>query len=484
MAYLDWKTSWASKRRANQIPPPGDWNVWNILAGRGFGKALALDTLIPTPSGWTTMGKIQDGAEVFDENGQVARVVQVHQVMLGRPCFKVSFSDGSAVVCDGDHLWRTEDHEARKGRRGQRVRTTIEIAETLKAGREVNHVIPTASALDLPDAHLPIDPYVLGAWLGDGTSVAGEITTVDLDVLAEIEKAGEVVAFTRHAGGLSKTYSLSAFAPLRSVANGRFEAEPRSLTSRLTTLGVLRNKHVPLAYLRASASQRLDLLQGMMDTDGHINATGNAEFCSTSKALADAVFELMVSLGLKPGYREDRATLYGKDCGPRYRVTVTPYIPIFRLPRKAVRVKRPGAQSGRQLRRYIVNVEPVASVPVRYITVDSPSRLYLCSRAMIPTHNTRVGAETLSDWAITSPDTRWLVAGPTSGDVRGVCFEGESGLLAVIPPELVVNYNKSLLELTVACLDGGTSLIKGISAEEPERFRGVLSAGAQDQRNS
>jgi phage terminase large subunit-like protein len=97
---------------------------------------------------------------------------------------------------------------------------------------------------------------------------------------------------------------------------------------------------------------------------------------------------------------------------------------------------------------------------------------------------TRVGAETLSDWAITSPDTRWLVAGPTSGDVRGVCFEGESGLLAVIPPELVVNYNKSLSELTVACLDGGTSLIKGIPAEEPERFRGVLSAGAQDQRNS
>jgi len=85
---------------------------------------------------------------------------------------------------------------------------------------------------------------------------------------------------------------------------------------------------------------------------------------------------------------------------------------------------------------------------------------------------TRVGAETLGNWAVLNPDTRWLVSAPTFNDLRTVCFEGESGLLAVLPPELIANYNKGTLELTVNCLEGGTSLIKGISSEEPERFRG------------
>jgi phage terminase large subunit-like protein len=85
---------------------------------------------------------------------------------------------------------------------------------------------------------------------------------------------------------------------------------------------------------------------------------------------------------------------------------------------------------------------------------------------------TRTAGETLAWWAISEPDTRWLVSAPTTGDLRGTCFEGESGLMSIIPPELVVSYNKTLFELVVRCHGGGTSLIRGISAEKPERFRG------------
>ncbi len=81
---------------------------------------------------------------------------------------------------------------------------------------------------------------------------------------------------------------------------------------------------------------------------------------------------------------------------------------------------------------------------------------------------TRAAAENLAWWAWEQPNTRWLVSAPTSADLRGTCFEGDSGLLSVIPPKLVQKYNSSLHELTLV----NGSLIKGIPASEPERFRG------------
>ena len=85
---------------------------------------------------------------------------------------------------------------------------------------------------------------------------------------------------------------------------------------------------------------------------------------------------------------------------------------------------------------------------------------------------TRVGAETIGNWAVNNPKTRWLVCALTSSDLRSVCFDGESGLLNIIPPELIVDFNKTHFELTVKCRNSDeTSLIKGISAEEPKRFR-------------
>lgn len=87
---------------------------------------------------------------------------------------------------------------------------------------------------------------------------------------------------------------------------------------------------------------------------------------------------------------------------------------------------------------------------------------------------TRAAAESLGQWAIESPRTRWLVSAPTSGDIRGTCFEGDSGLLSVIPKSLIEDYNKSLHELKL--ING--SFIKGIPASEPERFRGGQWHGA------
>lgn len=103
-AFLRWQAAWCSTARPEQIPPDGDWTECGVLAGRGFGKALALDTPIATTHGWTTMGEIRDGDEVFDENGYPCVVEKAHEVLLGRECFAVRFDDGSEIVADGDHL--------------------------------------------------------------------------------------------------------------------------------------------------------------------------------------------------------------------------------------------------------------------------------------------------------------------------------------------------------------------------------------------
>src|SRR4029077_2817143 len=89
-----------------------------IAGATGSGKALALDTPIPTPDGWTTMGEIQPGDQVFDEGGQRCSVIAATPVMHGRPCYEVEFSDATVIVADAQHLWQTDTirPRARRGR--------------------------------------------------------------------------------------------------------------------------------------------------------------------------------------------------------------------------------------------------------------------------------------------------------------------------------------------------------------------------------
>src|SRR3954469_11669041 len=167
------------------------------LAARLEGKALALDTQVPTPAGWRTMGELRVGDQVFDEQGLPCTVVAATEVMLGRPCREVELSDGSLFIADAAHQWvTTSKQERRPGRpRAASIRTTDEIGRSLNYGDEFSHQISLAGPAQYPTADLPVDPYVLGYWLGDGTSTKGEITVGhgDEEVLAWFEAAGYTV---------------------------------------------------------------------------------------------------------------------------------------------------------------------------------------------------------------------------------------------------------------------------------------------------
>ncbi len=359
------------------------------VAGRLEGKALAVDTPIPTPTGWTTMGELRVGDEVYGADGKPRPVVAVSEVMLGRPCYDVLFSDGETLTADASHQWRTTTKAARKRCGPSAVVTTEQMAASLRVRDEVNHHIELTAALRCPELDLPIDPYILGVWLGDGTSTKAELTcgTGDEHVLEEIRAIGHDVwpasgRVAYRVGGLSRGRE----GRLRD-ALGRYSADG-SLSSTLRRLGLLGHKHVPVEYLRASIGQRLALLQGLMDSDGHVDDAGRCEFVNTREELSDAVFELAAGLGLRPKKRKKRVTLYGVDHGVAHQVTFTPWFEVFRLPRKIDRLKTSGRH---HTHRGVADVRPVATRPVRCIQVGAADGMFLAGRSFIPTHNSSLG---------------------------------------------------------------------------------------------
>jgi deoxycytidine triphosphate deaminase len=299
------------------------------IAGRLEGKALAIDTPIPTPRGWRPMGDLRIGEEVFDEIGRPTPVVAATGIMVNRACAEVVFSDGQSIVADLAHRWLTRSKSERKHLRPGTVRSTKEIANSLRAGNEWNHHVQLAGAARYPEQPLPIDPYVLGIWLGDGTA-------------------------------------------------SKAEAE---------AMGLFRNKHVPEIYLRAAINQRIALLQGLMDSDGYMDINGRCAFCNINESLADAVVELAASLGLRPVKRKKRVTLNGIEQTPAFQVKFTPRFQVFRLRRKASRLNAGPAHTFRS----IVDVRECEPRPVRCIQVANPTGLFLAGPTFIPTHNSSLG---------------------------------------------------------------------------------------------
>ncbi len=355
------------------------------LVARLEGKALALETEVPTPSGWRLMEELRPGDLVFDESGSPTLVTAATGPMMDHPCREVVFSDGTSMICDASHQWLTSDKNGRRhGKRRERIVTTAEIEQSLLVRGERNHQIRLAAPVRYPERRLPVHPYVLGAWIGDGTSTKAEVTCADDEILREIARCGYAVAGQRTR---PLAYRIGGVGHSRDRLTGRMTLND-SLSSTLRWTGLLGQKVIPDDYLLGSIDQREALLAGLMDTDGYVDELGRCELATIDEGLALQYCELVASLGFRPTLARKRALLDGRDCGPRYEVQFTPHRPVFRLKRKLRRQKR----SGRfHLFRAISDVRPVPSVPVCCIQVAAPSGLFLATRAYIPTHNSSLG---------------------------------------------------------------------------------------------
>ena len=389
----------------------GGWKpggLYVIAARPGVGKALALDTPIPTPTGWTTMGDIKVGDKVLGLDGKPTTVTFATDVMHDHTCYNVTFNDGETIVADADHRWVTETRASRKAAcaekkyahasphaRRQRqhypsVVTTKQIAETVrtKDGR-ANHTLPDVKPLQLPKQDLPIDPYLLGYWLGDGTSTANQITSWKEDahhIINRINETGYHYTTQEDHSCLRITFSKT---PVGSRTG--------STKTDLRNLNLLKNKHIPNSYLRSSIEQRTQLLQGLLDSDGYVSKNGTVQYCTVDEQLAHGVLELARTLGIRPTMSTKAVKGRDEAHSTAYTITGTFTRDHLTLPRKRDRVP----EKRRNLHRLIVDCTPTNSVPVRCIQVDNHDHMYLAGTTMVPTHNTMIALQAAAELADT-----------------------------------------------------------------------------------
>lgn len=357
------------------------------LCHRGVAKALSLDTKLPTPSGWSTIGDVQVGDQIFGEDGCPATVLAKSEV-FHKPMYRLVLSDGRELKVSEDHI-NTVIHRRQKRVDGKRVnyldRRDLSTKELLEIplfatrtkteknpkGQENRVWIPLPEPVQYPERDLPIDPYTLGLCIGDGSM-------------------HRETGYCRLHGHVDDLPHLLDHVPTRHgeiLSDRRFPNVGRvglyKLGAKLKALGLNchgDDKFVPDIYKLGSVEQRLAILQGLMDTDGTVYKAGCCAFSSNSRRLADDVQALVFSLG-------GSATVTSMQAA--YRVNIRLNLPLFRLPRKRDR------QHGKCLNRIpLVAIEPISPEPSQCIAVNSPQRTFLAGEYVV-THNTTLMGEYL-----------------------------------------------------------------------------------------
>jgi hypothetical protein len=361
-------------------------NRFNICKmPRQTGKALALDTPIPTPNGWTTMGDLKVGDIILSPSGNSVSVTMKTEVMHNHDCYKIYFDNGEEIVADVDHLWEVNSSYWRTGKKVITSKDIYNIYKTKssnKRGCGVNGslYINKSKAVKFEKNDLEIDPYLLGVWLGDGYSADGKIIAHKNDF--DFYKTKINVEYERASGNCI-----------------RFKVS--DLHSKLKSLNLLKNKHIPITYLRSSIEDRMELLRGLMDTDGYVRKnTRSYEFYQKNYELILQFVELLSSLGIKSNIRNKKI----KD-NYYHTVSFTTKEKVFNLPRKVSSCDVNKSSRVQDDRHYIHKIEKCDSVPVSCIQVDSEDHLFLCGKTFIPTHNSTTVVSYLLHYALFNSST-------------------------------------------------------------------------------
>lgn len=510
-----------------------------VTGPTGSGKALPLNTKIPTADGFTTMGEINTGDKIFGENGKIYSVTSTSEINTNAEMFEITFSDGQKVITDADHQWLVSTAFGRAVKKSKRKETAVEdylkahqaftkltslsleftpefgkrtseelltlikkekiqhyssakeieqalhmvdvignngvrpssslsvksaieysIEEALmglarrirqqhaviqskdtpvvrittlemmenglfvgKNSERKNYAVPINKALDLPEKELLIDPYILGLWLGDGSKDSGRITIGKEDqedllkiiedawgskpyvsknkknnsILVTLKRPDKSQCVYGHDNwvevGSERKYFYCQTCGTNTRNSSRKIQNPvnGSLGELLAHLGIRGNKHIPMEYLRSSFEQRINLLQGLIDSDGYVNQNGSVELCFSDRTLTEQSVQLIRSLGIKVSVKYDQAGGYINKHGEkiakiRHRISFTTNLTIARLTRK--RDKLPKTLRETSKWNYIRDIKPLGvEEAAKCISVNSPDFTYLVGEGFIVTSN-------------------------------------------------------------------------------------------------
>jgi len=433
-----------------------------VFVARKNGKALEVNTPILTTTGWKKHGDLVPGDFVFSPDGVPAKVIYSTPHYEGN-CYFVDFSGDEAIIAHENHEWKTNRTwytGKPKWIEGEKpLVTTKRIAETLRCGKrqDLVHSVDVAKPIQFEPKEYTIPPYVLGVWLGDGDSDSCRITIAEPEIVQKLSDYGYPAEYRSRYRHL--------------VGRGKFQKQLREK-------GLLGNKHIPQEYLLGSVEQRIDLLRGLMDTDGYVSSAGQCGIALTDGNLFRQVVELITGLGLKPRVMIDRAQLNGVDCGVRYRVHFCAYqdTPIAYIERKAKRQKETPKTRQRSQTRMISNVTPAGKQTVNCITVEGG--MYLAGKQLIPTHNSPLGAA-IALYLL-------IVDNEPGAELISVAADRDQARAIFDTARFMVKQNAALDELVSAYRNAivakqGASVYKVVSSDAGTKHGGNLHAALFDE---
>lgn len=368
----------------------------------GTGKAMPKDTLIPTPDGEKLLGEIKVGDFVFDRKGHPTKVLGVYDRGVRR-CFELTFSDGRKTRCCDEHIWPC--YTSKKNLKNLTLQEMMEKGIRISAKSGARFRMPINGCVEFSEKELPVHPYILGVFLGDGCCKERYLTLSSND-LPVVEKVAELLNAT--AEKLSENnYSWRFMKGGKAITTKEVFGDIASWVMRGSN-----EKAIPAYYLHGSSDQRIALLQGLFDTDGSVSSKSNglASFSTTSSELYAGVSYLLRSLGLSAS-TSSKAVCRGRvkqngTCSTDYvvRTHLKPdqFDVCFSLPRQIEKLKavfgafkRPSKCTERVALTDVREIEPCDQV---CILVDNPEHLFLANDFLV-THNTHRAIE---DWFVPS----------------------------------------------------------------------------------
>jgi superfamily II DNA or RNA helicase len=385
----------------------------NVLP-TGSGKCQPLYARVKIPGGWTTMGQLQEGDQISVPDGTTATVTQVYDPG-SKDVYEITFEDGRKVRSCEDHVWKIHNHDWKDKFKLLTLKQVIQLRSKNK--RKV--AVPLATLdQDTSQVDLPMHPYLLGVMMGDGSFRHGfGISSGDQFILDKFSSLLDPEYMIKHNGQSDwsivfkdhDTHMVHRSAYARQQKRGidgkiivgqdiptyhKYKAVIQSLGLRGTHS---HTKFVPQVYLNSGYTQRLELIQGLMDTDGYVSANGSCYYTTVSEQLAHDFVYLIQSIGGRTKIKCDKNRTYTNQKGERRpckdAYTVSVYHPtqeiLVSLPRKLERIKK---RNNRLLPLlHIVDIQKVSHEPVRCIMIDHPEHLYLTD-GFVVTHNTVITA--------------------------------------------------------------------------------------------
>lgn len=346
------------------------------FGSREFGKATAKETtVIHREDGKVLLKDLKVGDKIYDDSGNLTTVEKIWE--QGKlPLYRVTLSDGRYVDACAEHLWEViERSESKVLNTSQLIEDyIIERKKTskIKSSREYRYFIKHNKPVNYPEKQLPIDPYTLGLLIGDGSLTQNiSFTTADKEIINYIPY--QTVKYKQ-----KYTYGVNGI---------KKQIEELNLNCKSEC------KFIPEIYKTASINQRLELLKGLMDTDGSVHGKRQVvEFSTSSEQLCKDVVELVRSLGLYCNWSKRKT-----KCLDNFRVFITPNQQIFKLKRKAEALTN--FDKPRASKSAIVNIELLEGIhDAACIQVSNESKLFLVNDFIV-THNSYIAAWlTMHEW--------------------------------------------------------------------------------------